>query len=529
MTISLQKWLLTHPLQSIKFLTPLNDEEVFFQRVCEDLSTIEKNEQVVFYIHSVKRNKDVSLVNEIFSAVQLTNVIGIVLYHPQKVLFEQEIKDLFTAFQVPVIQIIEALKKNHLREFGLSPYEEIARELKEFKTEDTGPLAQKVAKATNLPLIFVDPIYKITWKQETSETERNFAQWVTEQRPSWLQSFFYDLEAFLQEPLSWQQENGKDIYIGKYPIRLQNGVREIILTPSNPSNWKKEWLYKLASLISISKQKDSEMEEFNHKFQSHFIYDLIYNNFDSQKTIIEQGKTWGWNFERPHHLAVLDVGLNDTAVSDPDWNMELHDFIQKNFNERGNSFIINFQEQLLIFVEEKNVNEKAVHKKVVKNFFQTIIRACEKKWPEYVFSIGIGKCYRQTRHLNKSFQEAKMALQLGHEWSKEENVFHIEDLGVLRLLFYLNKDQLLDFSNDYLEPLLVSDRENGTDYINTLKYFILHDMSIQEASQGLFIHQNTLRKRMRKINELIGLDVYDHQDFINVSIAVKIHSIGYLH
>jgi len=511
----------------MKFLTRLNDKEIFFDVISTDLSTVGVNEKVVLYIHTIKRNRDGSVLNEILTSIQQPNVIGIVLYQPQNVLFEREIEELYQRFEVPVIQVREALKREHLDGGLSSAYNEMAKEIRTFKGEDKYVLVESIAKATNLPLIFLDHVYKLTWKSSLAEEDPVFTQWVNEQRPQWIQSFYYDAEAFLQKSICWTQENNAGL-IEKFPIYSVEGIKEFVLSPHDVSNWKKNWLHKLVSLISMNEQKNDELEQVNEKFKHHFVYDLIYNNFNSQTTIIEQGKAWGWNFERPHHLAILDVDLNDALMSNSQWREEMIQYIKVNFNERGDSFVIDFQDQLVIFVEETNLMQRTIQKKEIKTYFKKMISSCEEKWPEYFFSIGVGKCYRQTKHLNKSFQEAKMALQLGHEWSKEENVFHIEDLGVLRLLFYLNKDQLVDFSNEYLEPLLVSDRDNSTEYVKTIKYFILYDLNIQEAAKGLFIHQNTLRKRIKKINELIGLDVYNHEDFINLSIAVKIHSIGYL-
>ena len=53
------------------------------------------------------------------------------------------------------------------------------------------------------------------------------------------------------------------------------------------------------------------------------------------------------------------------------------------------------------------------------------------------------------------------------------------------------------------------DRENSTDYYNTLKVFLTLERDIPRAAQELIIHRTTLSYRLRKIEELVNLNLDD--------------------
>lgn len=55
------------------------------------------------------------------------------------------------------------------------------------------------------------------------------------------------------------------------------------------------------------------------KFKGHFVYDLLYHILASQKEMIKEGKTWGWNLEKPNHVRLFNVELSNSLMTFMDW------------------------------------------------------------------------------------------------------------------------------------------------------------------------------------------------------------------
>lgn len=66
---------------------------------------------------------------------------------------------------------------------------------------------------------------------------------------------------------------------------------------------------------------------------------------------------------------------------------------------------------------------------------------------------------------------------------------------------HVDHDFLHSYCQEYLSSLIRSDKENGTEYHETLKMYFLYDGVINDVSDVLFIHPNTLRKRLYNISK----------------------------
>ena len=65
------------------------------------------------------------------------------------------------------------------------------------------------------------------------------------------------------------------------------------------------------------------------------------------------------------------------------------------------------------------------------------------------------------------------------------------------------------FVSPSLYRLYDTDRENGTEYYKTLFWLLVNDMHAADAARQLYIHRNTLKYRLTRIEELIPDDLTD--------------------
>ena len=282
---------------------------------------------------------------------------------------------------------------------------------------------------------------------------------------------------------------------------------------------------KFSGLIALYLQSETQLQGLQERFRDHFVYDLLYHKFESHKVMIEQGKIWGWNLEKPHHLFLIDIDFSEEWDGEIDRITEIIGHIDVEYQERNVVLHgVPFDEQIVLLLEDDGVRTSDEGKKYSIEFAQELDERLSAKWGKEHFSIGIGKRYQESTYLNKSYQEAKMAIQFGKGWHKDETVFHYNDLGVLRILMHVHQGILADFSKDYLSVLMNSDREMGTEYMKTLQTLIQYRWKLDQVAEILFVHPNTLRNRVKRMEELLGIDFQDSEEFSNIMIAVKIYS-----
>lgn len=65
-------------------------------------------------------------------------------------------------------------------------------------------------------------------------------------------------------------------------------------------------------------------------------------------------------------------------------------------------------------------------------------------------------------------------------------------------------DRLAPFAEKLIGPLIEHDRQHGTALVDTLRAFLDNDGSVNATAKQLFLHTNSLRHRLRRVQELTG-------------------------
>jgi DNA-binding PucR family transcriptional regulator len=96
-----------------------------------------------------------------------------------------------------------------------------------------------------------------------------------------------------------------------------------------------------------------------------------------------------------------------------------------------------------------------------------------------------------------------------------------DELGAYKYLLRLAVEGgVRDSTVDAVSKLADYDHARGSSLLVTLEEFLRRRGSISATSEALFVHQNTLRQRLRRIAELSGIDLRN-EDWLLVEIAVR--------
>lgn len=124
-------------------------------------------------------------------------------------------------------------------------------------------------------------------------------------------------------------------------------------------------LDKLTGLTALMLQLEGMFQEQQQQFQEHFIYDLLYHKFESHKMMIKQGKTWGWNLEKPHHLLLIDPKISG-SLADSNWMDEILTRLETYVSGKKEQFIIfPFEDQIVVLLEDGEIRTIHERKKFV--------------------------------------------------------------------------------------------------------------------------------------------------------------------
>jgi purine catabolism regulator len=104
----------------------------------------------------------------------------------------------------------------------------------------------------------------------------------------------------------------------------------------------------------------------------------------------------------------------------------------------------------------------------------------------------------------------------------EHGVMSYDELGPYKYLLRMSLDGgVRDSHRDAVARLAEYDRQRQTALMRTLEEFLRRRGNISATAAALYIHPNTLRQRLRRIQELTGIDLR-RDDWLMVEIALKI-------
>jgi hypothetical protein len=82
------------------------------------------------------------------------------------------------------------------------------------------------------------------------------------------------------------------------------------------------------------------------------------------------------------------------------------------------------------------------------------------------------------------------------------------------------------FQASVLSPLLDYDRDHGTELVRTLRVFLDCSGSWTKAADTMFVHVNSLRYRIRRVEELTGRDLGSLADQAALLLALRLAGLG---
>lgn len=132
--------------------------------------------------------------------------------------------------------------------------------------------------------------------------------------------------------------------------------------------------------------------------------------------------------------------------------------------------------------------------------------------------VGVSKPRVGVRGLRLGYFEARNALAEGYG----VHVHRTQDLPTALLISGLEAGvPLRDLSAEALAPLLAYDRKNDASLVDTLRCYLAEDGDMSATAAALFVHRNTLRNRLRLIEELTGRDVSSPSNYAHFWLATS--------
>ena len=213
---------------------------------------------------------------------------------------------------------------------------------------------------------------------------------------------------------------------------------------------------------------------------------------------------------KPRVCYVIDTGNKST---------ELVTELVKNLSDlKAGDFVTTIDEHSVVLVKDvsnENSDEEALED-IAKGLVDSLHMEAMVK-----VRVGYGNIVIEIAEIAQSFQEAKMALQVGKVFYAEKDTISYGKLGIGRLIYQLPMSLCNMFIKEVFGneiPEVLEDEEA----MSTIAKFFENNLNISETARQLYVHRNTLVYRLERIEKEIGLDIRKFDDAMTFRIAVMV-------
>lgn len=207
---------------------------------------------------------------------------------------------------------------------------------------------------------------------------------------------------------------------------------------------------------------------------------------------------------------VIEVeGKKDTYI------MEM---VKSLFGGSSRDFVTEIDEQSIIVV--KDVKEQK-DEESLKNLAKMIVDNLHSEAMVRV-RVGYGNRVLHLQDITRSYQEAKMAIEVGKIFYAEKETLSYGRLGIGRLIYQIPMSLCEMFIKEVFGNEIpdVFSEEN----LITIQKFFENNLNISETARQLFVHRNTLLYRLERLEKIIGLDIRKFEDAMTFKIAMMVLS-----
>ena len=283
-------------------------------------------------------------------------------------------------------------------------------------------------------------------------------------------------------------------------------------------------------VIALEFLKQESAQAVEQRLAGDFLDDLINGRGVSDPASYQRAVRFGVNLHSKHRIMVLDVDKFALEVARHRWTDIDALEIKSRFYGTVSEIVRNDASGALVGMQSDSVflllplNRSAEIGEFIA-FGKRIQNAVRASLPDISISVGIGRVAGDPSQISRSFQEAQFALRTIAVNHKKNSVVAYEELGVIPLLLQSeNQSELISFMQSFLGRLVDYDAENATELVSTLQTYLNNNGHLQPTASACHIHINSLKYRIQRIEDILGLNLHDGQTRFNLALALSIRS-----
>lgn len=287
-------------------------------------------------------------------------------------------------------------------------------------------------------------------------------------------------------------------------------------------------LEQAATIIALEMSKNIAILEARRRVEGNFLDDLFFGQIESEEMISRRAAYLGLDPDLPSMVAVVDIDQLEEYIRNQRANessiqkirLDIRDLIAAVVADRGvRAFMTEASDSLIVVFQP-------VDSGFDWEILEELLNRVGKKHEGLSLSIGVSPVTKGFRNLTLSFTKAKQSLLLGKKIFPQKKIHLYENLSFYQLFLSPKpEDEVKTYYRETVARLVEYDLRHRTSLAHTLEVFLGSYGNKKEAAVKLFVHRNTLSRQIKKIEELLGVDLDDGEVRFRLQLGLKVRHL----
>lgn len=286
----------------------------------------------------------------------------------------------------------------------------------------------------------------------------------------------------------------------------------------------KDILERVATIAALHMQNERVAIETEQRLKGEMLEQLLNNKESNASEIYNRFSYLGYNLMEPHyilHIEIHNCKMKGNIKYDNFDYLEIRNKItnflfQKNHN--SNTLILTKLNTVQAIISKQFIeNENST----IKNFGEQLLKQIGTQ--EHQIYIGISNETEQYADFYRKAVEAKKAVELAKIRSSNSSVILSNELGYSMLFLSAKEpEELEEFANKVLHPILEYDAKKNAELLQSLFYYSENEFNLHKTARQLSISISGMRYRVQKMEDLLFLDLSNSNTRFEIQLSLQI-------
>ncbi|MBP2638743.1 MAG: transcriptional regulator, CdaR [Firmicutes bacterium] len=273
------------------------------------------------------------------------------------------------------------------------------------------------------------------------------------------------------------------------------------------------------------------MQYIEEKSVQDILENILYGSLDNSDILVARSASCGYDLAAMHQIMVIKFKhltsylMGAGAVTEHQIHLvklQMQSIIRDTFGRSDKKVLIMIRLDMAIVMIPVLSTDEEQHN--MRTIVEAVLQEFQTQFAGLSLYIGWGKAYAGINEIRKSLSQAEQAMLVAQTLPENHKYTGFDELGFYKVLFNVkDRKELEDFRNEILNTLLEHDQRHGAELVTTLTIFLEENENFNRVSERMFIHRNTIKYRLQKIDELSGRSLVDPKERMLLYFATIVH------